>query len=68
MQGDARQPELIRLRLIEATVQQIGILVNSLLVVGIGSAAANDRQVVFLFYNRRRLFSFACFSGNCPLK
>ena len=42
--GDVRDPELIRLHLVKATVQQIGILVNGLLVVSVWSAAAHDRQ------------------------
>ena len=42
--GDVCDPELIRHHLVEATVQQIGILVNGLLVASVWSAAAHDRQ------------------------
>ena len=42
--GDICHPELIWFRLVKAAIQQIGLLVNSLLVTGVGPTAANNRQ------------------------
>lgn len=50
---DVRHPELIGLRLIEGTIQEIGKLVNSPLATGIDPAAANDRQQIQLRITRR---------------
>lgn len=49
--GDIRAPELIRICLVETAVQQIGVLMNSLLVAGIEPAASNDRQQAQLPHN-----------------
>ena len=48
---DVCHPELIGPHLIKAAIQQIGILVNSLLVTGICPAAANHRQQVQLAHH-----------------
>ena len=53
---DVCHPELIGPHLIKAAIQQIGILVNSLLVTGICPAAANHRQQVqFAHHSQNRL-------------
>ena len=49
--GDVRYPGLIGLRLVEVPIQQIGILMNGLLITGIWPAAADDRQQVQLAHH-----------------